>query len=27
MLGISLGILLCGLGVFTHFRWSFAEEI
>jgi len=27
MLGMSLGILLCGLCVFTHFRWSFAEEI
>src|SRR5215475_2186990 len=27
MLGISLGILLCGLCVFTHFRWSFAEDI
>ena len=27
MIGISLGILLCGLCVFTHFRWSFAEEI
>ena len=27
MIGISLGVLLCGLCVFTHLRWSFAEEI
>jgi lipopolysaccharide transport system permease protein len=27
MIGISLGVLLCGLCIFTHLRWSFAEEI